>query len=159
MGQHSKSSIPRSRFVRGSSCSITNDGSGEASISGTLGGGDLVIISAGVGDVVSLRGLVIDGHFVGADGIIIQQASAVHIQNCVIRNFQFNFAGNGISLQSNGNGQLFVSDTVIYNNGSTANSGTGIRADGPRATILLNDNTITRNGTGIGAVNGGQLIS
>jgi len=28
-----------------------------------------------------------------------------------------------------------------------------------RATILLNDNTITRNGTGISATNSGQLIS
>ena len=32
-------------------------------------------------------------------------------------------------------------------------------ANGPRATILLNDNSIKRNGTGISAVNSGQLIS
>src|SRR5262249_33674932 len=39
------------------------------------------------------------------------------------------------------------------------NAGTGIRADGPRATMLLNDNTVARNGVGISAVNSGQLIS
>ena len=34
-----------------------------------------------------------------------------------------------------------------------------IRTDGPGATILLNDDTVTRNSVGIGAANGGQLIS
>ena len=42
----------------------------------------------------------------------------------------------------------------MVNNGQS-----GIRADGPGATVLLNDNTITRNGAGISAINGGQLIS
>ena len=42
---------------------------------------------------------------------------------------------------------------------SLNNAGTGILADGPRATMLLNDNTVARNGAGISAVNGGQLIS
>jgi hypothetical protein len=218
------------------SVNITNDGAGEASIL-ALNGVNGILFNAGAGDVLSLRGLVIDGQGTGSTGISIGQASAVHIQNCVIRNFR----GFGIVFYSNGNTQLFVSDTIIFNNGSTArtggiyillfhaasanavldrvhlennvrglwvdgtdstgngahvvirdsvvagnaadgilatsapgqapafivvehtaavnNAGTGIRADGPRATMLLNDNTIARNGVGIGAVNGGQLIS
>ena len=173
--------------------------------------------------------------------LMIDQASAVHIQNCVIRNLESSNSGIGIILDSSGNTQLFVSDTIIFNNGSSAatggiriapqgagsanvvlnriylennvrglwvdgtggtgngahvvirdsvlsgnagdgilaisasgkapafvvvehssmlnNSGTGIRADGPRATILLNDNTITRNAAGISAINSGQIIS
>src|SRR5262249_30458322 len=196
-------------------------------------------VNAGVGDIVSLRGLVIDGQGGGAFGIEINLASAVHVQNCVIRNFLGN--GFGIATFTTGNTQLFVSDTIIFNNGSMAttggilvqpagsgsanvvldrvhlennvlgllvdgshgtgngahviirdsvvsgnagdgiravstpgtapaflvvehssvvnNVGVGISANGPRATMLLNDNTITRNGTGISAINSGQLIS
>jgi len=36
------------------------------------------------------------------------------------------------------------------------NAGTGILADGPRATMLPSDNTVARNGVGISAVNGGR---
>jgi len=220
---------------------ITNDGAGEASI--LVGSGGFGIdISAGVGDVVSLRGLVIDGQDMGAQGISIVQASAVHIQNCVIRNFQApGPATFGIFLQHLTNTQLFVSDTIIFNNGSGAttggiliqpevapstnvvldrvhlennvigllvdgsqtpgngahvvlrdsvvsgnasdgiralsapgkaaaflvvehttsvnNAGTGILANGPGATMLLKENTVIRNGTGMSAINGGQLIS
>src|SRR5262249_50556726 len=71
---------------------ITNDGAGEASI---LVGAGVVGISifAAAGDVISLRGLIIDGQINGSIGIGITSASAVHIQNCVIRNFQFSSSG------------------------------------------------------------------
>ena len=199
-----------------------------------------ITINAGAGDIVSLRGLTIDGEGAGTTGVLIQHASAVHIQNCVIRNFEGTFPW-GIVDASSSNSALFVSDTLIYNNGSTPgtgglliqptgtgsvratldrahlennvvglwvdgrlttgtgsrvllrdsvvtgnatdgidvvsaagkapafllvehttslhNGGIGIHADGPHATILLKDNTITQNGTGISATNSGQLIS
>src|SRR5262249_15989628 len=66
----------------GKSVNITNDGAGEASIFAAVGGSGITI-NAGVGDIVSLRGLVIDGQGVGLRGIQISAASAVHIQNCV----------------------------------------------------------------------------
>src|SRR5262249_50852919 len=78
-------------------------------------------ISAGNGDVVSLRGLVIDGQGTGPAGISIASASAVHIQNCVIRNFES--ASFGWGLWWIGIGQLFVSDTIVFNNGSGPQSG------------------------------------
>ena len=189
--------------------------------------------------MISLRGLVIDGQGQGSAGVQVDLASAVHMQNCVIRNVE---GLNAWGLVHHSNGQLFVSDTIIYNNGSTAgtgglliqpndvsrsvratldrvhlennvvglwvagnlttsngsrvlvrdsvvsgnasdgifavsaagkapafavierttsvnNGGVGIHADGPRATLLLHDNVITQNGTGISATNGGQLIS
>src|SRR5262249_52868511 len=65
---------------------ITNDGAGEASVLVNLGPG--VAIMAGAGDVISVRGLVIDGQGQGQDGIFVSAASALHVQNCVIRNFQ-----------------------------------------------------------------------
>src|SRR5262249_29802100 len=39
------------------------------------------------------------------------------------------------------------------------NRQSGILADGPGATLLLNDSTVARNNIGIGTVNSGQLIS
>src|SRR5262249_6883060 len=85
------------------SVNITNDGAGEASV-------DSVSIGALAGDVVSLRGLVVDGVGFGSVGILITTASAVHIQNCVVRNFEQSLTGVGISLAPSGNTQLFVSD-------------------------------------------------
>src|SRR5262249_52857351 len=201
-----------------------------------------ILINAGVGAVISLRGLVLDGTGApGANvGIGIEGGSALHVQRCVIRNFQGNSSGIGIFVQSGHPVQLFVSDSLIYNNGTNGvtggifidsivgsstdavldrvhlennvnglglnvccgltaqnhvtvrdsvvsgnasdgivattsgagtalyvvertsvlnNGGTGILATGGHATVLLSDNAVARNGTGMGAVNGGQLIS
>jgi len=224
------------------SVNITNDGVGEASIVVTAGNitGIGITVDANVGDMVSVRGLVIDGQAIGTTGIQVVQASAVHIQNCVIRSFEHGVS-TGIFVNLASSGQVFVSDTIVYNNGSTAltagiwvrpfgnvsanvvldrvhlennviglrvegqddtgsgshvvirdsvvsgnasdgilahtvsgkgpsfvvvehtsvvnNGGVGIHADGPRATMVLNDDTVTRNASGISAVNFGQLLS
>jgi len=226
------------------SISITNDGAGEASIVvPPLATGMRVL--AGAGDVISLRGLVIDGQVFGGIGILFDFASALHIQNCVIRNFEGSASSYGIDFEPVGNAQLFISDSIVFNNGNgpdsggikmraitgiatvgnanavldrvhlennvtglrvdgnfatgngihvvvrdsvlagnaangihavtTAgkapafafversslvnNMGNGILADGPGATVLLRESTITRNGAGVGTSNGGQLIS
>jgi len=223
------------------SINIMNDGAGVARAAGR------VSIAAGPGDVVSLRGLTVDGNYAFAVGITISQASAVHIQNCVIRNFEDSIRNNngnafGIALVPSSRTQMFMSDTIIYNNGNASLTGgiliepqtstssadvvldhvhlennvdgviidgsvttgagshvvvrdsvisgnaangihaltiagrspafamverssmvnngqSGIRADGPGATVLLKESTITRNGTGVSTVNSGQLIS
>jgi hypothetical protein len=219
--------------------SITNDGSGEAMVTGFRG----IEIGANVGHVISLRGLLFDGFGTQEAGIDFHGGSALHVQNCVIRNFNLNNSGFGIFASAIGtqHNQLFVSDTLIYNNGSTAgtggimirpfasssisvvldrvhlennvvglfvtgtqstgngahviirdsvvsgnagdgilatsapgkaaafivvertasvnNAGTGIHADGPHATVLLDGAAVTRNGVGISATNSGQLIS
>jgi len=225
------------------SVSITNEGSGEASILAGSGNGNVgIFVNAGRGAVASLRGLVIDGQVAGDTGIFISETTAIHIQNCVVRNFEGG-RGRGISMGGGGSpAQLFISDSIIFNNGSGAasggiaiesggnlatinvvlvrvnlennvrglwadsrftmggvhavirdsvisgnaadgvfavttagrggpafivvehssivnNAGTGLRADGAGATMLLNDNTVTRNGIGIGVANSGQLIS
>jgi len=219
---------------------ITNDGTGEATIfpPSIVNG---IFVNAGGGDVIALRGLIIDGSLGGQTGIFDQEASAVHIQNCVIRNFESGNVALGIAFIPTVRSQLFVSDTIIFNNGSTSLTGriliephatssanvvldrvhlennvdglridsrfgsgpgahvvvrdsvfsgnaangihaqttagkspafalvehstmvnngqSGILADGPGATLLLSDSTITRNGTGVSTVNSGQLIS
>jgi hypothetical protein len=103
--------------------SISHDRAGEATIGsvGSVG----IIISAGVGNVVSLRGLVFDGMgSSGPAGIDFNLASALHIQNCVFRNYESAVVGYGIRLfPAAHTSQLFVSDTIIFNNGSAAGSG------------------------------------
>jgi len=227
-------------FIAIHAINVTNDGAGEASIV-NLGAGIGIEINAGAGDVVSVRGLVIDGQGTGVVGITVNTASAVHIQNCVIRNFEASPTSYGILMQPTGHTQLFVSDTIIFNNGNnfesagillepfgtgTANvvldrvhvennvigilangdqstgtgihavirdsvvsgnasfgiqastvtgkapafivverasvvnnANSGIRALGPGATMLLKDNTVSRNGAGLDAESSGQLIS
>ena len=234
-------------FAISKSINVTNDGVGEATVIAPVAL-PAIVVQAGAGDVVSLRGLVIDGVANVQNspaGIDFRSGSALHMQNCVIRNFQKSgVAGNsgvGILFEPSGNSLLVATDTVVFNNGTVTatggiiiqplgtgsanvildrlhlennvrglwvdgsqgtgngahvvirdsvasanandgilatsapgkapafivvehgsavnNAGTGIHADGPRATILLNDNTITRNGTGISATNSGQLIS
>jgi len=224
----------------GQSINITNDGAGEAGIVAAAVN-MAVIVNASVGDVVSLRGLVMDGQGVGEIGLLITSASAVHVQNCVIRNFEAaNVAAFGIFSQTAAASQLFVSDTIVFNNGTNGltggigivpttgsanvvldrvhlennviglyvsganptgngvhvairdsvvsgnagdgiqafsqpgrapafivvehtsvlnNGGNGLMANGPHATMLLNDDTVARNGVGISAINSGQLIS
>jgi len=221
--------------------SITDDATGQGGIQAPAMNFGVNVVT-GPGDVVGLRGLVIDGLAVATVGIRIVGSHTVHIQNCVIKNFEAP-AAYGIVFDADEATptQLFVSDTIVFNNGSTAdsggilvvngssaggnvvldrvhlennviglkvdgsanvgngmhvvvrdsvvagnagdgirafsvpgaapafvlvertsavnNGGIGIHADGPRATILLKDNTITRNGSGISATNSGQLIS
>src|SRR5262249_16062219 len=90
------------------SITVTNDAAGEATILVSPGLG--VFINAGVGDAVSLRGLVIDGNGAATSGVQIVQAEAVHIQNSVIRNFEA-LGSFGIHFTPICNAQLFVSDT------------------------------------------------
>ncbi|MFI4987949.1 MAG: right-handed parallel beta-helix repeat-containing protein [Alphaproteobacteria bacterium] len=107
--------------------SLTNDGVGEAGVlaSNTTG----ITVNAGPNDVVNLRGLVIDGAPAATPGLVgihFIAGHALHIQQSVIKNFQ-GAAPNGFGIQFSPSGasQLFVSDTVISNNGSGAN-GVGI---------------------------------
>jgi len=111
------------RLVISKSVSVTNDGTGEATIfpaSGAIG----IDLHGGTGDIVGLRGLVIDGQGVGQQGIEFFFGSALHIQNCVIRNFEGGPpTSTGITfLPHSSNQQLFLSDSIIFNNGSGASS-------------------------------------
>jgi hypothetical protein len=130
--------------------SITNDGVGEAGV--LVAGTNAIIINAGANDVVNLRGLVIDGSvpaFGSLGGIRILGAKAVHVQNCVIKNFS---AGFGISVaNSSGTTQVFVSDTVISNNGSgTLGGGVLVRPTGTGSSrVVLQRITVEGNVFGV----------
>jgi len=92
----------------------------EAGTAGILAPNSIIAvgINAATTDVVTLRGLDIDGQGTGGNGIGIAMAKAVHIEKCTIRNFRGNAAASGIITFTNFSFTvfMFVSDTVISGN-------------------------------------------
>src|SRR5436190_3757748 len=86
------------------SISITNDGAGEAGI--LASGTNAIIVNAAASDVVNLRGIIIDGGPLavpGLNGARFLAGKALHIQNCVIKNFAGTASsGFGIQVASSG---------------------------------------------------------
>lgn len=94
-------------------------------------------ISAGTGDIVTLRGLVVEGHGLGSNyGIVTYSAKTVIIQDCMISGHSY-----GIYSQSN-TAYVIVKDNIITQN----TYGVDI---GPVHFLALGGNTIAGNGTGI----------
>ena len=100
---------------------LSNDGVGTAGVlvSGTNG----IVIAAGATDVVTLRGLDIDG--VGSvwgslAGVQFNSGAALLIDNCKIYGFQgASGAGWGIRFTPSAASELWVTDSIISTNGST----------------------------------------
>ncbi len=93
---------------------------GTAGVQATSGGGIVIFVQAATTDVVTLRGLDIDGQGMGGAGIGIFSAKAVHVEKCTIRNLR---AVAGIVTFANISFTvfLFVADTVISDNGTGIN--------------------------------------
>src|SRR5262249_20152204 len=146
------------------SISITSDGVGEAGV--LVGGTNGIVVAAGAGDVVNLRGLIIDGSvptFGSLNGIRILSAKAVHVQNCVIKNFANGF---GIAVaNSTGTVQVFVNDTILSNNGN-GQSGGGVQVQPSGAAssrvvlerIRVEGNTFGVHADGTGNVGTGNAV-
>lgn len=91
--------------------SITLDGTGTfASILASLTTG--ITINALNTDVITIRGISINGFCNGLRGMNILQAKAVNVEDCVI----FRFAGNGIQSTDADGLKLNVRNTVIRDN-------------------------------------------
>ncbi|MEO6192512.1 MAG: hypothetical protein ABIS20_05845 [Thermoanaerobaculia bacterium] len=92
---------------------------------GVLGGiqsssGTAITINAGANDRVVLRGLTIDGLGTGLDGISFTAGGALYVESCTVNNFSrygLDFA------PTSGTGKLFITDTVVRNNGVGAVGG------------------------------------
>jgi hypothetical protein len=92
--------------IIGKSISIINDGVGEA---GLLN--EDIVINAATSDVINLRGLVLNGTGGGGNGIVVNTALRVTIENCVIQQFS-----NVIVAQASNTMTLKIQDTTITNN-------------------------------------------
>ncbi|MBV9219078.1 MAG: right-handed parallel beta-helix repeat-containing protein [Methylobacteriaceae bacterium] len=127
-------SSPTSQLLIEKSITIDCEGvQGRLNLAGS--GGAVIDVVASPTDVVTLRGLDIGGTGSGfpAYGIFFGGGGALHIEKCVIHDITSSGQGWGIVASTgNNNGQfnetaaeLFVSDTVLENNG-TASDGGGI---------------------------------
>lgn len=98
----------------------------EEAAGGILASGvDGIIVNAAADDIVSLRGLLIQGATTGLNGIRFLAGGALHVEKCVIRGFRASGAGegHGIAFLPSGASDLFVTDTLISDNGSGTNGG------------------------------------
>lgn len=92
---------------------------------GALGGihasaGTAITINAGANDKVVLRGLTLDGLGTGLDGVSFVAGGNLYIENCTINSF----GRYGINFSpTSGSGKLFVTDTILRNNGVGATGG------------------------------------
>jgi hypothetical protein len=122
--------------------SITLDGTGTfASILASLTTG--IIINALNTDVITIRGISINGFCNGLRGINILQAKAVNIEDCVI----FRFAGNGIQSTDADGLKLHVRNTVLRDN-----TGDGINvlaSNAGRAHVTLQKVSMNGNANGL----------
>ena len=107
---------------------------------GALAGGNGIVVNAGAGDVVVIRGLDIFGVNPPTNGVRFIAGGALHIEDTVIR--RFNAAGSfGVSFQPAGSSLLFITNTTITQNGSATGGGILIQPTGAAGTarVMMNN--------------------
>jgi hypothetical protein len=134
--------------------SITLDGTGTfASILASLVNG--IVINAASTDVVTIRGISINGFCNGINGINILQAKTVNVEDCVI--FRFN-TGNGITVNETNDLALNVRNTVIRDNTLDAiNTVTSGAAN--KVTVTLDNVRLSGSGNGLHARSGSRVFA
>lgn len=106
-------------------------------------GVDGVVIAAGVGDKVVLRGLAINGQ--GGDrGIVVNSGGEVHIEQCMVSNMAQN------AIEINGGGEIHVRTTIVRSNAAN-----GLSLNASTTEVRIVDSQFARNsGNGIRVVAG-----
>jgi hypothetical protein len=85
-----------------------------------VSGSNAIIINAASTDVVTLRGLTIEGLGASLDGVRILAAKEVHIEGCTI----MGFLNRGVIVNNaSGNVNLHIRNTIIKNNVGAASPG------------------------------------
>ena len=90
--------------------------------------GSIAIGTSSTNAVVTLRGLNLNGAKIYPNGIRIDAAAAVHIENCTVERY----TGDGIKLAATTATELFISDTVSRDNGG---DGLHVSDTGARLTV------------------------
>lgn len=164
---------------------VAEEAEGGILASGTNG----IVVDAGAGDVVSLRGLLVEGAGTGLNGIRFLAGGALHVEKCVIRGFRAGSAGDGhgIAFLPSGASELFVTNTLVSDNGAGGilikpsgagsarvtldrvnmmNNVFGFRADGSSATgaagilaDVYDSKAAGNSSSGIAAVGGTQSVN
>ncbi|WP_158818591.1 hypothetical protein [Methylocapsa sp. S129] len=103
--------------------SIVNDGVGTAGVQQGTAGLNAITINAQPADVVTLRGLNIDGLGTGQNGVVFNSGGGLTVVNCFIRHFAYDGStlstGNGIVIApTSGPVSFVISDTTASENGN-----------------------------------------
>jgi hypothetical protein len=93
--------------------SISIEGHGWASMNGSPGD-DGITINAAQGDIVVLRGLILEGYGRGGSGIVFNTGATLDVSDCIIRGFR----NGALSVTATTPAKLFVTNTHIFNNGA-----------------------------------------
>ena len=130
-------------------CDYTEGGVLAAAVNG-------IIINAGVNDIITLKGLDIEGFNTGIDGIRFLAGRALHVHKSQIRGMR-GAGGNGINFAPSGNSELYVADSYITDNGGTGTTaGILIRPTGTgTANGSINRTQVENNSAGIRVDGGG----
>jgi hypothetical protein len=147
----------------------------EGAVAGVLATtGVAITIAAGASDVVNLRGLGLDGANSGGIGIQFISGKSLTVQ----KSFARNFTNSGIAFSPNASATLFVSDTVVTNNGSNgilvsggsgavngalshvsaSGNGVGVLASGSGVNLAVTDTVTSNNTYGIGATASAVMV-
>jgi hypothetical protein len=110
----------------------------------------------GAGIVVRLRNLTLNNNGYGFYGIDAKTMAALYVENCVITNANSVNGQDapylGIKFEPSANSQLFVTNSIISNNGSSGSVSGGIYvvpASGVNASVSINRSEINGNIFGI----------
>jgi Right handed beta helix region len=132
--------------------SITLDGTGTmASILSSLVNG--IIINAAATDVITIRGLSINGFCNGINGINVLSAKTVNVEDCVI--FRFN-TGNGITVNDANGANLNVRNSVIRDN---TLDGINTTSSAGAVNVTLDNVRLSGNGNGLHARSGSRVTA
>lgn len=134
--------------------SITIDGTGTlAGILASLTTG--IIVNATATDVITIRGLTINGACNGIRGMNILQAKTVNVEDCVI----FRFANEGILVNESSAMALNVRNSVIRDNVGDGVSITTSAASPTGVTATLDNVRLSGNGNGLHAKSGSRVTA
>ena len=112
--------------------SIVNPGGVEAGIA-VASGATGITINAGPNDIVSLRGLTLEGAGIGQNGIVFNTGARLEILDSVVRNF----ADTGIFVQPNAGGMtLLISNTHVLDIPNSAGIDMAPRAAGMMRSVI-----------------------
>jgi hypothetical protein len=132
--------------------SITLDGTGTfASILASLVNG--IIINAAATDVVTIRGISINGFCNGINGINVLSAKTVNVEDCVI--FRFN-TGNGITVNDPNGANLNVRNSVIRDN---TLDGINTTSSAGAVNVTLDNVRLSGNANGLHARSGSRVTA
>jgi hypothetical protein len=146
----------------------------EAGTAGILvpSGGDAISISAATTDIVTLRGLDIDGVGNGRFAVLAGTVRELHIEKCIIRNFRANSTAAALrTTNSSVTIFMFVVDTVASDNwnGISITSGAGFKVVSVKNAIitgstsngieLVNNNSFANVTESIISGNGGSAVN